>query len=161
MAQVDYFLKIEGIPGESQDAKHKDEIDVLSWSWGATNSGTMSYGGGGGAGKVSANDFHFTMKVNKATPKLMQHVCNGKHIASAILTCREAGEKQQEYLKVKFTDLIISSYQTGGSGGSDIKPTDSISFNFAKLEFSYAPQNKDGSLGGPVETSWNFKENTP
>ncbi len=67
---VDYFLKIDGIPGESKDHKHKDEIDILSWSWGESQTGTMRTGGGGGAGKVNMQDFHFVMKVNKATPKL-------------------------------------------------------------------------------------------
>lgn len=159
MATTDYFLKIDGIPGESGDGKHKDEIDVLSFSWGASNSGTMAYGGGGGAGKVSMQDFHFTMKINKASPLLFLHCSNGKHIPSALLTVREAGEKQQEYLKVKFSDFIVSSYTTGGSGGSDIKPVDSISLNFSKVEFDYKPQNAQGALGGAVTAGWNLKTN--
>src|SRR3981189_3517926 len=105
MAVVDYFLKIEGIPGESADSKHKDEIDLESWSWGVTQGGTMAYGGGGGAGKASFNDFHFTMKVNKSTPKLMLACANGEHIKKAVLTCRKAGKDQQEFLKYTFTDL--------------------------------------------------------
>lgn len=158
MAQTDYFLKIEGIPGESTDHKHKDEINVLSWSWGETNSGAGGATGGRGAGKVSMQDFNFVMEANKATPKLMLHCATGEHIPNAVLTCRKAGGEQQEYLTIKFTDLLISSYQTGGSAG-DVIPIDQISFNFAKIEYEYKPQKKDGTLGSPVKTGWDLKAN--
>jgi type VI secretion system secreted protein Hcp len=158
MAAVDYFLKLDGIDGESQDDKHKGEIDVLSWSWGETNSGTSAGGGGGGAGKVSMQDFHFTMTVNKATPTLMLFCANGQHIKSGILTCRKAGTEQQEYLKVTFSDLIVSSYQTGGSA-NDVVPTDQISLNFSKIEYEYKPQKADGSLDSAVKTGWDLKAN--
>lgn len=159
MAAADYFLKIDGIKGESPDAKHKDEIQLESWSWGATNSGTHAVGGGGGAGKVSMQDFHFVMKVNKSSPELMLANATGKHIPSALLTCRKAGGKQEEYLKIKFSDLLISSYQTGGSGASDVLPTDQISFNFSKIEYEYAPQNEKGGLGSPVKAGYDLKTN--
>ena len=116
--RVDYFLKIDGIQGESPDKTHKSEIEIESFSWGATpDAGTASHGGGGGAGKVQMQDFHFVMNVNKASPKLMLACAQGEHIKSAILTCRKAGKEQQEYLKVTFSDLLVSSYQTSGSGG--------------------------------------------
>src|SRR5688572_18436432 len=99
MAAADYFLKIDGIEGESQDAKHKAEIDLESWSWGETQSGSHATGGGGGAGKVSMQDFHFVMRVNKASPKLLLACASGQHIPSAILTCRKAGGDQQEFVK--------------------------------------------------------------
>lgn len=158
MAQVDYFLKIEGIPGESMDAKHKDEIDVESWSWGETQAGSHAYGGGGGAGKVQMNDFAFTMRVNKASPKLLLNCANGAHIKSALLTCRKAGKDQQEYIKIKFSDLLVSSFQTGGSRG-DIVPVDSITLNFAKIEYEYYPQKEDGTLGAKVPVHWDLKTN--
>ena len=152
MALVDYFLKIDGIPGESLDHKHKDEIELESFSWGATNAGTSGRGPGSGAGKVAMQDFHFTMKVNKASPKLMLYCANGQHIKEALLTCRKAGKEQQEFLKIKFNDLLISSYQTGGSGHADVVPMDQISFNFVKIEVTYKPQKADGTLdaGTPV-----------
>jgi type VI secretion system secreted protein Hcp len=159
MAAVDYFLKIEGIDGESQDHKHKGEIDLESWSWGESNSGTHSGGGGGGAGKVSMQDFHFVMKNNKSSPKLMLACATGEHIKSATLICRKAGKEQQEFLKIKMSDLLISSYQTGGSGHSDIIPTDQISLNFAKIEFEYKEQKPDGTLGGTVKSGYDLKAN--
>src|SRR5687767_198417 len=108
MAAVDYYLKIDGVPGESSDAKHKAEIDVESWSWGATQSGKASFGGGGGAGKVQMQDFHFVMRVNKASPKLMLACATGEHIKQAVLTCRKAGGEQQEYMKVTMSDILVS-----------------------------------------------------
>lgn len=160
MSTTDFFLKIDGIDGESADAKHSGEIDLLSWSWGETQSGTASGGGGGGAGKVSMQDFHFVMTVNKATPKLIQACAGGDHIKSAILTCRKAGGEQEEYLKYTFTDLLISSYQTGGSGGSGVIPTEQISFNYSKVEVEYKEQKADGTLGGAIKAGWDLKLNT-
>ena len=153
---VDVFLKIKGVPGESADSKHKAEIDVLSYSWGITQTGTMAYGGGGGAGKANFGDFHFMMRMNKATPKLMQACANGSHIDEAILTCRKAGDKQQEYMQYKFYDLLISSYQTSASSE---EPTESISFNFAKMEMEYKEQDAKGNLGGATNFKYNIKEN--
>jgi type VI secretion system secreted protein Hcp len=159
MAAVDYFLKLEGIDGESADSKHKNEIDLESWSWGETQTGSHASGGGGGAGKVSMQDFHFVMKVNKSSAKLLLACATGEHIKSGLLTCRKAGKEQQEYLKIKFSDCLISSYQTGGSGGSDIIPTDQISLNFAKIEYEYKEQKADGTLGGAVKAIYDLKSN--
>ena len=158
MAAVDYFLKLDGIPGESTDNKHGKEIDLESWSWGETNGGKSAAGGGGGAGKVNMQDFHFTMKVNKASPKLFLACAQGAHIKSALLTCRKAGKQQQEYLKITFSDLLVSSFQTGGSTG-EVVPVDQISLNFSKIEISYAPQKADGSLDAPVVHNYDLKGN--
>lgn len=156
---VDYFLKIDGIPGESADDKHKSEIDLMSWSWGATQTGTMSQGGGGGAGKVSMQDFHFVMGVNKATPKLILACASGEHIKKATLTCRKAGKTQQEFLVYNFYDLLISSYQTGGGHGGDAVPNEQVSMNYSKMEVEYKAQKADGSLDGPIKAGWDLKAN--
>jgi type VI secretion system secreted protein Hcp len=158
-AVVDYFLKLEGIPGESTDNKHKSEIDVESWSWGETQTGTHAGGGGGGAGKVSMQDFHFVMKYNKASPKLFLACATGAHIKDAALTCRKAGGDQQEYLIIKFTDLLVSSYQTGGSAHGDVVPTDQISLNYSKIQFEYKPQKADGTLDSPINAGYDVKTN--
>lgn len=156
---VDYFLKIDGIPGESADSKHKGEIDVQSWSWGEAQSGTMAYGGGGGAGKVSMQDFSFVMRVNKASPKLLLACATGEHVKSALLTCRKAGKEQQEFMTYKFTDILVSSYQTGGASMGDDVPHDSVSLNFSKIEYEYKEQNADGTLKGPVKAGYDLKAN--
>ena len=159
MALVDYFLKLEGVPGESGDSKHKGEIDLESWSWGETQSGTHAGGGGGGAGKVSMQDFHFVMKMNKASPILFLKCAGGDHIPKAVLTCRKAGGQQQEYLLITMSDLLVSSYQTGGSAHGDVVPTDQISLNFTKIEIDYKEQDSKGQLMGATKAGWNVKEN--
>src|SRR2546421_7935604 len=161
MAAVDYFLKIDTIKGESKADKHKDEIDVQSFSFGASQSGTFAIGGGGGAGKVSMQDFHFTMGMNTASPALFLACATGQHIPKAVLTCRKAGKDQQEFLKYTMSDLLVSSYQTGGSGHGGVVPTDQISLNYSKIEFEYKDQKADGSLGSPTKAGWNLKENKP
>jgi len=158
MAAVDYFLKIKDIKGESQDDKHKDEIDVLSWSWAESNSGSHATGGGGGAGKVSMGDFNFSMQTCKASPELFTACAQGTHIGEATLVCRKAGKTAQEYLTIKMTDLLVTSFQVGGSP-SEVVPVDTIQMNFSKIEFKYAAQKKDGSLDSPVVKNYDLKLN--
>jgi len=160
-SNVDFFLKLESpnVLGESMDSTHQGEIDVLSWSWGESQTGTMFQGGGGGVGKINMQDFHFTMYVNKAMPTLMQYCASGQQISKGTLTCRKAGtDTPQEYLKIYFTELLVSSYQTGGSGGGTL-PVDSISLNYSSIQFEYKEQNPDGSVGNPVKAGWNLKLN--
>jgi type VI secretion system secreted protein Hcp len=160
MARVDYFIKFDGIKGESTDAKHKEEVDVESWSWGETNVAGPVHGGGGGAGKVSMQDFHFTMHLNTASIGLMKACATGQHIKGATLSARKAGKEQQEYLVIKFDDVLISSYQTGASEGADIVPTDQVSFNFAKIDVEYRQQKADGSLDVGIHFKYDVKTNS-
>jgi type VI secretion system secreted protein Hcp len=146
MAAVDYFLKIDGTAGESHVEGYKDWIQIESFSWGATQGGTMGYGGGGGAGKATFQDFHFVQKINKATPFLFKHCATGEHIKFAELHCRKAGGKQEIFLDVKMTDILVSSYQSGGSGGADVIPMEQISLNFAKIDFEYKAQDERGAV---------------
>jgi type VI secretion system secreted protein Hcp len=157
MGAIDYFLKIDGIKGESTDNKHKDEIDILSWSWGLSQTGSMHGGGGGGSGKVQIQDIHFTKNVDAASAHLLNACATGDHIKSALVTIRKAGKDQQEYLKLTLTDCLVSSVQTGSSGET---PVENISLNFAKYEFEYHPQKIDGTLGGAIKSGWNAKTNT-
>jgi type VI secretion system secreted protein Hcp len=158
---VDYFIKFDGIKGESTDAKHKDEIDVESWSWGETDAHTPAgAGGGAGAGKVSMQDFQFVMRWNTASTELMKACATGQHIKMATFAGRKAGKGQQEYLTFKFHDVLVSSFQTGGSEAGD-SPIDQVSFNFAKIEVEYRPQNPDGSLGAAVQFKYDLKANKP
>jgi type VI secretion system secreted protein Hcp len=158
---VDYFLRIEGIEGESADAKHKGEIDVLSWAWGVSNSGAVGVGGGTGAGKATVQDLQFTKQMSKASPKLFLACATGQHLKQARLSAvRTAGAKQAEFLALTLTDVMVSSYQTGGSEGGDVSPMDQVSLNFAKLALEYKGQKADGSLDVPVVAGWDAKTNT-
>jgi type VI secretion system secreted protein Hcp len=147
MAAVDYFLKVSGIDGESQDSKHKGEIDVLSWSWGVSQTGTHAAGGGGGAGKVAFQDFSIIKIVDKASPQLMQACCTGQHIPDANFTGRKAGGDEFEYLKIKLTDVLISSVQPSGSAGDQLA-LEQVSFSFGGSSISTFQQDPKGGLGG-------------
>lgn len=155
---VDMFLKIDGIKGESFDEKHKDEIDVLAWSWGSSQSGNTHTGGGGGAGKVNVQDISFTKYVDKATPLLLKACCNGQHIKEVNLVVRKAGEKPLEYLKIKLSDCLVSSLSTGGSGGED-RLTENISINFGKFQMTYTAQDATGGAAGEVPFAFDIKAN--
>jgi type VI secretion system secreted protein Hcp len=155
---VEYFLRIDGIEGESTDSKHKGEIDVQSWSWGESSSGSAG-GGGGGAGKVQMQDFAFTARLSKASPALLLACASGKHLKSAVLTGRKAGKGQQEFLTFSLSDLLVSSYQAGGSEGDEVGPMDAVSLNFSKIEVEYKLQAAGGKLGDPVRAGWDVKQN--
>jgi type VI secretion system secreted protein Hcp len=154
---VDYFLKIDGIEGESADSKHKGEIEVLSFSWGVTHPGTPGHGGGRGAGKAAFQDFHFVARTSKASPKLFLACASGSHVKDAILTARRAGKEQLEFLKYKLSTVLVSAFQTGGS--DDGEPHDQISLNYAKVELEYRPQSPTGKLEAPVKAAWDLKAN--
>ena len=157
---TDFFLKIDGIPGESKDSQMKDWIDLCSWNWGAAQTGTMSYGGGGGAGRVAYKDFSFTMWVSKATPRLMLAMACGQHIKKAVLVCRKVGGAVngggEPYLKITFSDLLISSYKTTAA---DEVPGDQCTINFSKFVYEYRPQRADGTMDGWISTGYDQKQN--
>ena len=154
---ADIFAKIGDIKGESLDSKHKDEVDVLSWSWGIQQSGSMAHGGGGGEGKASFNDFNFTHHVDKASPVLMKACATGEHIKEATITVRKAGKGQQEFLIIKMNDILITSVVPGGSEGSTTD--ESIMMQFAKVDLEYKPQKADGSLDAGVHFKYDIKGN--
>jgi type VI secretion system secreted protein Hcp len=156
MMAVDIFAKIGDIKGESQDAKHKEEIDVYSWSWGVAQNGTMAAGGGGGAGKASFHDLTFVHNVDKASPNLLKACASGKHIPEATIVQRKAGEGQQEYIVVKMTDVMITNVSSSGSGG---EMTESVALQFAKVELEYKPQKADGSLDAGLFFKYDLKQN--
>jgi type VI secretion system secreted protein Hcp len=155
---VDMFLKLDGIKGESKDHKHKDEIHIESFSWGLSQTGAHGAGGGGGAGKVSVHDISITKFLDKSSPELMLHCCNGKHIKEGLITVRKAGENPVEYMKIKLTDIIVSGVQEAGHGSEHL--TESLTLNFAKFHVDYQEQGSDGKAqGGPVGMGWDVKAN--
>lgn len=157
---VDIFLKVDGIDGNSQDDKHKNEIDILAWGWGMVQSGTTHMGPGGGSGKVSVADITFTKYVDKATHSLVKHCCNGKHIKNAKLTVRKAGgDSQVEFLVIEMEDIIVTSYSTGGSQDGADRVEENISFNFANFKVNYTEQLIDGTAGARSSAGWDMAKN--
>ena len=154
----DIFAKIGDIKGESLDSKHKDEVEVLSWSWGVQQSGTMAHGGGGGEGKASFNDFNFTHHVDKASPVLLKACATGEHIKEATFTARKAGKAQHVFMVIKLNDVIITSVQPGGAG--DGAPhTEAVAVQCAKVDLEYKAQKADGSLDAGVHFKYDIKGN--
>lgn len=156
----DIFLKLDGIDGEAQDEKHKDEIEVLSYSFGVTNAGTGGLGKGSGAAKADFSDLSITKHTDKASPGLFVACASGKHIASGTLTVRKAGGegKAVEYLKVKLTEVFVSHFSGSESGQGGIG-MDSVSLNFSKIEVTYTPQGAEGGGEGDIVKSYDLKQN--
>ena len=152
------FLKIDGIKGESTDAKHAGEIDVEAFSWGVSNIGAAPVGGGAGAGKASFSDFSFVTRATTASPQLIMACASGKHLKEAVFSARRPGAAAVEFLKITFTDVLISSYQESGSSGDD-GPVDSVSFNFAKIKFEFTSTGPKGTSGGRASGGWDLKAN--
>jgi type VI secretion system secreted protein Hcp len=155
---VDMFLKVEGADGESQDDAHAGEIDLLAYSFGATNSGTAHLGGGAGAGKVNVKDLSVTKYVDKASPNLLLFCANGKHVPECVLVVRKAGESALEYIKLTMTDCLITSVVTSAAQGQE-RLTENVGINFAEFSYEYTPQKADGSGDAPVTMGWSIGKN--
>jgi type VI secretion system secreted protein Hcp len=151
----DIFAKIGDIKGESSDAKHKEEIEVLSFSWGVTNPGTMAAGTGAGPGKATFQDLSIVHKIDKASPLLLRACATGEHLKEVTITHRKAGKEQHEYLIVKMSDVIITGVTHGGS--NEHPGSENVSLAFAKLDFEYKPQKADGSLEAGIHFKYDLK----
>ena len=151
----DIFAKIGDIKGESLDDKHKDEIEVLSFSWGVTNTGSAGTGGGGGAGRATFQDLTIVHTIDKASPLLMKAWATGEHLKEATITHRKAGKGQQEYLVVKLNDVLITGVVHGGTSGAAASET--VSLVFGKVDFEYKPQKADGSLDAGIHFKFDIK----
>jgi type VI secretion system secreted protein Hcp len=159
----DAFLKIDTVPGESQDDKHKDWIEVLSYSFGASqpSSGSRSSGGAATGERVNISDFSIVKALDKASPLIFKNTCNGTHIGSVILElCRATGDKAK-YMEYKMTDVLVSSVRPGGSAqGGEALPLEEVSFNAGKIELTYvATDHKTGKAAGNVTAWWSQIEN--
>lgn len=155
---VDMFLKIDGIDGESQDAKHKGEIEIESFSWGASRPAAAGgTGGGGSTGRATMEDFTFTTPVTRASPKLFLACVENRRIKTALLTVRRAGAQQQDFLKVTMSDVQISAWKHAAAGEL---PMDQVSMDFGKVQIAYTGQRPDGTAGDTVTAGWDAKVNT-
>lgn len=154
----DIFAKIGDIKGESLDSKHKEEVEVLSWSWGVNQTGTISTSGGAGAGKAAFSDFNFTHQIDKASPLLLKACATGQHIKDATITVRKAGKGQQEFLIIKMNDVLITAVSMSGAGDSSSN-AEHVALQFAKVDLEYKPQKPDGSLDAGIHFKYDIKAN--
>jgi type VI secretion system secreted protein Hcp len=155
---VDMFLELDKIKGESLDKTYKGDIDVLSWSWGLSQSGSNHTAAGGGVGKANIQDINITKYTDKASVTLMEYVATGKHIDKAKLVVRKAGGKPLEYLILEFKKILVTSHNSGGAGGENLL-TESITLNFAEVKVTYVPQKPDGTGAAKIDFGFNVPEN--
>jgi len=156
---IDTFLKLGNIKGDSPVSGFEDQIQLLAWSWGMSQTGTTHIASGGGAGKVNVQDLSFTHYLDSATPKIMDACCRGTHVEEATITMRKAGGNPMPFLTVKLKDIIVTSVSNGGSGGED-QLTENVTLNFAAFEVSFQPQdNKGAKKGGAVEIKYDIAKN--
>jgi type VI secretion system secreted protein Hcp len=148
------------IKGETQDAAQSkaNDIDVLAWSWGMSQSGTTHMGSGGGAGKVNIQDLSFTKYVDAASPALQVHCQLGKHIPKCVLLCRKAGGEQKKYIEITMEDVLVTGVSTGGSGGED-RLTENVTLNFAKVSFEYFKQDQQGETKSAGAAKYHISAN--
>jgi type VI secretion system secreted protein Hcp len=158
MPQEDFFLKIEGVTGESQDKDHSDEIHLSSFSFGVTNSATGGSNLGSGAGRSNVQDLHCTKHTDKASAMLFIGCCTGKHFTKATLTVRRAGEDPVDYLQYEMTETFITSWSQSGHEGGGLAQ-ESFSLNFSKIKFSYWPQKAEGGKGEIQTKTYDVKAN--
>lgn len=159
MSTFECFLEIDGITGGSQDSRHRDEIDVLSFSWAESQAAAVQSGLGAGVGKVHAQDLEVMARTSRASPQLMVACASGRHIARARLTCRASGAVDAEFLVMTLSKVLVSSYRVAGVAGSGgALPTDEIALNFREIEVEYRPRSADGALDNAVTGVWNLQE---
>ena len=155
---ADYFLKVDGIQGESADAKHKGEIDVLAFSWGVGHAGAATAGSGAGEGKPVFDDLLVVARTSKASPQLWLACASGTHLKNVVLTARKAGRPPHEFLTIVLSDVVVASYEVDGS--DEEPPLDQVSFSYRKVETSYTPVDKAGKPQPPTRAGWDLKADT-
>ena len=158
---VDIFLKLSNnIKGESQDDTHRDEIDVLAWNWGLTQSGTTHIGKGGGGGKVNVQDITLTKYVDLASNDLIKRCTNGEHLEHGELIVRKSGGTAPvEYFRIKMENIMITSYSTGGQKDGLDRIQETLPLNFGKFEVLYTLQEDSGASGAETLAGWDIAEN--
>ena len=155
----DIFLKLSGISGESRDAVHKDEIEVLRWAWEIRQESTMHAGSGGGAGKATVKDLRFDHYVDRASPNLLKYCLTGKHAEAATLVVRKAGGTPLEYLKLTMSDVIVTEVAPGSTDTMG-RVRERVSLSFARVKQEYVVQNPQGGCGGTVTASYDIQRNS-
>lgn len=165
----DAFMKLvnasnQAVVGESQDATHRNEIELSGYNLGTTHPVTQSSAtGGAGAGKATFNDFSFTTPASRVSPILFQACAQGTRFSQAIVTFRKSGgggKTGLEFLKITMGSVLVSQFTTGGSSGDDV-PHDEVHLSYGRIQFQYTPQRPDGSADVPVNGGWDIQKNGP
>jgi type VI secretion system secreted protein Hcp len=152
---VNAFLKFGDIEGETQNEQHPKHIEIESFSWSGSHSGTVESGGGLSSGKAMVGDLQLTKKMDKSSPKLQLACCTGAPVPEAYLVVDRAGTAPTPYLKVTLADAVISSYNVTTAGGD--MPYESLSLSYTKVTIGYIPVDKEGNPQGAIEAVYDLK----
>jgi type VI secretion system secreted protein Hcp len=156
---VEMFLKIPGVEGEAMASGHEKEIDVLSFSWGASNPTGVKHGGGSGVGRADISSISIQKYLDKSSTSLFVACCSGKHYDTAQVSCREAGgDAPVEYWKLELSQVFVDSLAWGSSSGES-KPSETLTLSFAKVKSTFTPQDKTGKGGSPIVGGWDLQTN--
>jgi type VI secretion system secreted protein Hcp len=156
---VEIFLKIPDVDGEASATGHEKEIEVFSFSLGASNPSSVATGGGSGAGKVDLSSLSLQKQIDLSSAKLFLNCCKGKHFDSAKMVVREAGgDEPVEYWTIEMKQVFIDSISWGASSGGG-KPSESVTMSFAEVKFTYWSQSEKGAKDQKGEAGWNVKTN--
>jgi type VI secretion system secreted protein Hcp len=157
----DAFIKLDGIEGEETDDKHSNWIRLLNYGIGATMSEVNMAPGGASAGRPNLQDFHFTHFLDKASPKLFEHVCTGKHIDKVTVEICRSGESKSKYMEYVMEDVMVTSVGRGGEAADRHEwPLEAVTLNYAKIKMSYTVQRRKGAAGaGTVDFGWDRLKN--
>jgi type VI secretion system secreted protein Hcp len=157
MAATNVYLKLDGLDGESMDDDHKDWIEVSSFNWGVANQASFSVGQGGQATQATISELSIMKHLDKASVALFKASTTGKHIAKGTLSCMKLdGDSRVEYMKVDFTDLMVTNVNWSGSG-MDTAVGESVSLVFAEFKQAYKLQQDKGSGGGTTDFGFNVQ----
>lgn len=159
---ANFFLLIDGIPGESTDGQHVGWIDVMNWSWSEQQplSASASISGGARSQRPNIQDFKFTMRVNKASPKLFEACAAGTRLRSAVLSVCKASGTKMEFLKIVLSNVIIGSFKIDGVSVSPENPLIEVTLDFGKIEFYYTDTDpKTGASKGAIKSGWDVTKN--
>ena len=153
---VDFYLKLDSIQGEAADANHKDEIQLLSFSWGGSQTTSVAGTGGSGAGKVDLSELSIMKHMDKSSPDLFKAIVSGTHIKTGVLSAVKAGAGGKPFLKISLGELFVTSLQNSAS--SEV-PTESVSFSYNTIKYEYSTQNEQGILTAVGAVSYDTKQN--
>ncbi|MBA2298196.1 MAG: type VI secretion system tube protein Hcp [Actinobacteria bacterium] len=160
MSAVDYFLKLDGIEGDSTDARHSGELVLDSFGWGLSQTGgPPGRGAGAASGKPQFQDLVFVQKTGRASPRLFLACATGQRLKSAVLTARRAGKTPFEFLTLTLGDVVVSSFQE--SGGAGEPPLETVSLASARLEISYRQQSATGKPEPELRAGFDLTLNKP
>lgn len=181
----DFFLKLDGVRGETNDEEHAGEIDILGWSFGvndydAEESRDARRASGGRddlpvftsanrrdeilsgkimPGSVRVGDLHLSKHVDAASAALLKAATSRQMIAKAILTCRKAsGAEGLEYLQIQLQDVMVSRWAVATDGDAAI-PCERLVLAYTRIEFTYQPQGRKGTSEGKLHAGWDRRLN--